>query len=71
MRLRLEKIVPTSTALVCGVQIRGPEDSWIKFAILQIPYDTLEVSILDAIWRYQDREERADDLDAPLPLDWG
>lgn len=70
MRLRLEKIVPTSTALVCGVQIFGPEDSWVKFGILQIPFDVLEARLLEAIWAYQDREEKDVVKDEALNLDW-
>lgn len=70
MRLRLEKITSTPSGLVCGVQIRGPKDTWLRFAILTIPFDQIPATVLDDYWRWTDREERDVQRDEALPLNW-
>ena len=71
MRLRLEKIASTPSGLVMGVSVRGPKDSWIRFAILNVPYGEIPPSVVDEYWNWMDRYEREVDTDLALPLDWG
>lgn len=71
MKLRLEKIATTPSGLVMGVQVRGPRDSWLRFAILTVPYSEIPLHVIDEYWEWLDRDEREVNLDVALPLDWG
>ena len=71
MKIRLEKIVPTPSGLVCGVLVHGPKDSWLRFALLEIPFDSLGDECLQAYWDWQSREPRDLAEDTPLAFDWG
>lgn len=63
------------TTLRVGVVIRGPEDSWVRFAQVVVDQEALEWGDLDALLtfasqatnRYLDREqERPDEETLPL-----
>ena len=71
MKIRLDQITSTPKGMVMGVQIRGPKDSWLRFAILEVPFDSIPAYVIDDYWEWMSRKERPEDLDAPLPLDWG
>lgn len=71
MRLRLEKISSTPSGLVMGVQIQGPKEAWIRFAILNVPFGEIPPDVVDEYWKWMDRDERAVEADLSLPLDWG
>lgn len=71
MKLRLEKISSTPSGLVMGVQIRGPRDSWVRFAILSVPYADIPPSVVDEYWSWMDRDERDVAAELTLPLEWG
>lgn len=71
MKIRLEKAAPSPNGLICGVSVHGPRDSWIRFAVLHIPYAEFPPGMVDAYWAWADRDEREFDVDVPLELDWG
>ena len=71
MKLRLEKITSTPSGLVVGVQVRGPADTWIRFAILSIPFDQIPHTVTDDYWKWIDRDEKEIEADLALPLNWG
>jgi predicted nucleotidyltransferase len=56
--------------MVMGVCIAGPKDSWIRFAVLEVPWDAIPKYVMDDYWAWLDRDEREIDLDTPLALDW-
>ena len=71
MRVRLNAITSTPSGFRCGVQIHGPKDSWVRFGILEIPFESVTEECWHDWWKWNDRDERDVDLDAPLPMDWG
>jgi len=71
MRLRLEKISTSPSGLVLGVQVIGPKEAWIRFALLQVPWADVPLFAIEEYWAWADRLEREIDRDSPLPLDWG
>lgn len=70
MRLRLDKIAPTPSGLVCGVAVQGPKNSWLRFAILQVPFESIPPEFLMNYTAWLDRGEIDLDRDEALPLDW-
>lgn len=71
MKLRLDKMASTPKGLVVGVQIHGPKDSWLRFGLLEIPWDSVEDSIVEQYLAWKDKDERLDQLDTPMLFeDW-
>jgi hypothetical protein len=70
VRLRLDKITSTPRGLVMGVQVRGPKDSWVRFAKLEVPWSEVPQHVVDDWWKWHDHDEIEVDLDVALPLDW-
>lgn len=71
VKIRLEKAAPSPSGLVLGVSVHGPRDSWIRFALLEVPYSELPATLVDDYWSWADRDSREWDDDDALPLDWG
>jgi hypothetical protein len=70
VKIRLDQIATTPSGLVMGVQVRGPGDSWLRFAILDVPYQQIPRHVVEDYWRWLDRDERVEDLDDALPLEF-
>lgn len=71
MKVRLDQMTSTPSGLVMGVQIRGPKDSWIRFAVLEVPWESVPRYVIDDYWSWADRDEIVSKLeDVPLDLDW-
>jgi hypothetical protein len=53
------------------VRVAGPKDSWIRFAVLEIPFDQIPRGLFEAFWAWeeQQRMETLEDLDEPLPFE--
>jgi hypothetical protein len=69
MKLRLDQMTSTPQGLVMGVQIRGPKDSWIRFAVLEVPWESVPRYVVDDWWRWKDAQTGEDWADLPLPFD--
>ena len=69
MKLRLEQISSTRSGLVCGVHIKGPADSWVRFALLEIPWSAVPPETIAEFWRWYDRDERDYAEDTPLAFE--
>lgn len=54
-----------------GVQIHGPKDSWLRFAVLDVPYEMIPSYVIAEYHKWLDRERECDEWDDPLPLAWG
>lgn len=70
MKVRLDKVSPTPSGLVMGVLVHGPKDSWVRFALLEVPWASLDPSLIDAYWEWSQKEERDEQEDTPLAFDW-
>jgi len=70
MKVRLDKISPTPSGLVCGVLVHGPKDSWVRFAILEVPFAAIDPAVIQQYWEWTQKEERDDHEDTPLAFDW-
>lgn len=70
MKVRLDKISPTPSGLVCGVCVLGPKHSWIRFALLQVPYESIPPEFLQNYTAWLDRGELDIDRDTPMEFDW-
>ena len=72
MKVRVDKITSTPNGLVMGLQIRGPADSWLRFALLEVPWSSLTPEDVARAYAYWDREREdvEDDEYLTLPLDW-
>lgn len=53
-----------------GVQIRGPKDSWLRFAVLEVPWESVPEWVVKdyEAWKRQDRTQHL--LETALPLHW-
>jgi hypothetical protein len=73
MKVRVQEIHPTPSGLVMGVQIRGPKDSWVRFAQVEVPWASVGLPVIEAWQRWYDAEmaREQEDLDVPLDLVWG
>lgn len=71
MRISLDGMTTSPQGIHCGVIIRGPKDSWVRFAVLDVPWESIPEDLVEAYWRWTDRDEIADAADEPLALDWG
>lgn len=71
VKIRLQQIITSPSGLVMGVQIRGPKDSWVRFAVLEVPWAEVPRHFADDFYKWMDRDEVEVEYDAPLPLDWG
>lgn len=71
MRLLVDTITSSPSGLVLGVQVRGPKDSWLRFAVVEVPWPLIPPHVLDDYWAWADRDERLDLVDDALPMDWG
>jgi len=70
MKIRLDQMTSTPKGMTMGVQIRGPKDSWLRFAVLEVPWESVPSYVLDDYWAWKDKAERTTDLDIPLMSDW-
>jgi len=70
MKVKLDKVPSTPSGLVMGVLIHGPKDSWVRFAILEVPWEMVTEQVILEYWKYKDRDEREIDYDIPLDLGW-
>lgn len=70
MRLRLEQMTSTPSGLVMGVQIRGPKDSWIRFAVLEVPWDSVPRYVMDDYYKWESRASVGEDQGEPTLMDW-
>lgn len=70
MKIDLEQVQTSPTSLRLGVVIRGPKDSWMRFAILDVPFAQIPSWCIDDYWAWLDRRETADVVDDPLPIDF-
>ena len=69
MKLRLEQIASTRSGLVCGVHIKGPKDSWVRFALLEIPWASISQEVIAEYYHWYDRDERDYEEDTPLAFE--
>lgn len=70
MKLRLQKATSTPTGLVMGVQIRGPRDSWVRFAVLEVPWEHVPGAFVQDYLHWSEVEDLDYGAEEPLPLDW-
>ena len=72
MKMRVTEILPTPSGLVLGVQVRGPKDSWLKFAQLEVPWESVDRSVIEAWSAFYERQRarEIEDLDVPIEYDW-
>lgn len=70
MNLLVDTITSTPSGLVLGVQVRGPQDAWLRFALIDIPWSSIPDYVMDDYWKWIDRDERLDQVDTPIPMDW-
>lgn len=70
MKVRLSQATTSPNGLVFGVQIHGPRDSWVRFGILEVPWESVPPEALVRYTAWLDRDERLPLEDEPLPLDW-
>lgn len=70
MKVRLDKMTPTPSGLVMGVLVHGPKDSWVRFALLEVPFDSIPEDFVNLYWEWSQKEERRDDEDTPLAFEW-
>lgn len=50
--------------------MQGPKNSWLRFAILQVPFESIPPEFLMNYTAWLDRGEIDLDRDEALPLDW-
>jgi hypothetical protein len=70
VRLKLELMTTTPQGLVMGVQIHGPKDSWLRFGVLEVPWESVPRYVVDDYYKWYDRDSRFEESDVPLPLDF-
>lgn len=64
-----DECVVVGDVLKVGMTIRS--DHWVKFGVLNIPLEDLEVSVIRAILKAHQRQmERPRGEDTPLDLSW-
>lgn len=65
MEAKVDKIVVTPQGIWFGLQITGPKGSWVRFARLLVPADTIpwqEIDAMRSVWL----STEPDGLDEPL-----
>lgn len=49
MEVNVDKIVVTPSGIWFGLQIHGPKKSWVRFAKVLVPADTIPWADIDAL----------------------
>lgn len=49
MKVTADKVSIGTTSVMVGVQVRGPQDDWVQFHIVRIPFDMFTLDDLAQI----------------------
>jgi len=66
MEVRIDTIVPTPRSLLLGGQIRGDQDSWVRFVTIELPWDSISPEVKERIVHYSTRYPLERELADPL-----
>jgi hypothetical protein len=66
MKIRVDTITSSPSALHLGCVVEGPKGAWVRFATVEIPFAAIPLETVNDVLLYGRPDKPVEDLDLPL-----